>query len=113
MAKDKQGIARAELLDADSSFDTSSSAVDQSRTGPVAAAAEPWQTKFMRGLAHNIHLLTFFPIILISILSGVNLMLAAVLCTCLVVLIIVLTYFCFRQGHVKVGAALGGVLVCC
>jgi uncharacterized membrane protein len=104
MAENKQGQIRTELLDTDKSFDTASSAVNLLQSGQVTAAAEPWQTKFMRGLAHNIHLLTFFPIVLISILSGVNLLLAAVLCTCLVVWIIVVSYCCFRGGHIKVGA---------
>lgn len=103
MANDKQGMAR----DADHISDKDPYYVPESQERETGAAAEPRQSKCMQGLAHNIHLLTFFPIILISVLSGFNLLLATVLCTLLVVLIIVLSYICFRQGYVKVSAHSG------
>jgi hypothetical protein len=64
----------------------------------------------MKGLSHNLHYVTFMPLILIGVLSSVNLLLAAAVCTGLVACIILLSYCCFRRGYVKVSATQGGVL---
>jgi hypothetical protein len=106
-AKDKHGEYRAELLDADHSLDVSSSGADQPHSGQTEAAAEPWQTKVIKGLAHNMHYFTFLPLILIGVLSDVSLLLAAAVCTSLVACILLLSYCCFRCGHVKVSVTLG------
>lgn len=107
MAIYKQGDCTAELLDADHSLDVRSSAADQPHSAQIEAAVESWQTKVMKGLAHNLHYVTFLPLILIGVLADVSLLLAAAVCTSLVACILLLSYCCFRCGHVKVSVHSG------
>jgi len=65
-------------------------------------APEPWRQRFLRVLAGNLHYVTFLPLVLISVLQSINILAAAITCTGLVCLFILVSYCCYKAGHVKV-----------
>jgi hypothetical protein len=84
------------------------SVTDQSSDAAVQQlqAPEPWRQRFLRVLAGNLHYVTFLPLVLISALQSINILAAAITCTGLVCFFILVSYCCFKAGHVKV--RLGG-----
>lgn len=63
---------------------------------------EPLSKRFMTKLAHNMHYMTFLPLILISVLGSIDILVAAVVSTALVCLILLLSFCCHKAGYVKV-----------
>lgn len=69
---------------------------------PQLEGPEPWGTRFMRSLGHNLHYLTFLPLVLLGVLQVFNVLLAAALSTAVACLILLLGFRCHKAGHVKV-----------
>jgi hypothetical protein len=69
---------------------------------PADIPVETKGSKLLRVVGHNLHYITFLPLVVISILQDINLLLAAVVCTSIVTIILLLSYICYRAGVVKV-----------
>lgn len=80
------------------------SVTDQSSDAAVQQlqAPEPWRHRIPRVLAGNLHYVTFLPLVLISVLQSINILAAAITCTGLVCLFILVSYCCHKAGYVKV-----------
>lgn len=78
--------------------------------GP-AAPEQSGGHRVLSKVAQNIHYFTFLPLIIISVLSDISLVLAASICTGLVVCIILLSFVCYRAGIVKVSVCAAAEVV--
>jgi hypothetical protein len=52
--------------------------------------------------AHHMHYLTFLPLIIIGVLQDINVVLAAVICVCIVCFLLLTGFFLKRGGYIKV-----------
>lgn len=99
MAVDKEALTAA-----DHHVDVSEQTDQQVDTASAAGdvAVESRGRKLLRGLAYNMHYLTFLPLIIMSVLQDVNLLVAAIISAFLVTCILILSCICYRAGVVKV-----------
>lgn len=58
--------------------------------------------RLLRVLAHNMHFVTFLPLIIMSVLQDVHLFLAALISTCLVVTFLLVGFILHRNHYIKV-----------
>lgn len=59
--------------------------------------------RVLRGIAHHLHIATFLPLVLISALRSIDIMVAAVVCTTVVLCILFLSFCAYKAGYVQVG----------
>lgn len=100
MPVDKLPLTQADLHEHDAS--QSADQLVQSHHQDQVKAPVTWQLKFLKGVASNLHYVTFLPLIIISILQDINIVAAAAACTSLVLLLIFTSFCCYRAGFVKV-----------
>lgn len=75
--------------------------------GPSVASSPraPAKNHVLQCIAHNVHWLTFVPLIIISSLQDVHILLAAILGTSICVVVLAAGFFLQCGGYTKVGAS--------
>lgn len=115
MAVDKQPLtaARQQADSATWAADQQQATHQQTAAAPDAATPDSLGAKCMRMMAHKLHYVTFLPLILISVLQSINILVAAIVSTAIVCLLLLLSFWCYKAGHVKVRCVdLTGCWVC-
>jgi len=100
MPVDKLPLTQADLHEQDAS----QSADQLVQSHHQVKATLTWQQKLLKGVASNLHYVTFLPLITISVLQDINIVAAAAACTSMVLLLILASFCCYRAGFVKVGS---------